>query len=134
MNQSNCRGSLKYFSGAKTLDLELYMEPSLNNNQPNAATLHIGSNDIEFRNLTSETAIKVALLCKEYGVSEVVIFLISPKRNIKLSKLIRQVNDILYDLCKINVYFLLNDNISRNFICDNGMHLNQKGTNLGTYW
>ena len=29
-----CRGSLKYFSGANTLDLEYYMKPSLNNNQP----------------------------------------------------------------------------------------------------
>ena len=130
MHQSNCRGSHKHFSGAKTLDVELYMKPSLNNNQPNAAALNIGSNDVDFRNLRSETAIKVALLCKGYGVSEVVVFLISSKRNIKLSKLIRQVNDILYDLCKINVYFLLNDNISRNFICDNGMHLNQQGTHI----
>ena len=126
MNQSNCRGSLKYFSGAKTLDLELYMKPSLNNNQPNAAALKIESNDVDFRNLRSETAIKVALLCKGYGVSEVVVFLISSKRNIKLSKLIRQVNDIR----KMNVYFLSNDNISRNFICDNGMHLNQQGTHI----
>ena len=54
-----------------------------------------------------------------------------PKRNIKLPKLIRQVNDILYDLCKMNnIYFLSNDNISRNFICDDGVHLIQKGTHI----
>ena len=45
---SNCRSSLKYFSGANTLDLEHYMKPSLNNNQPDAVVIHIGSNDIIF--------------------------------------------------------------------------------------
>ena len=82
----------------------------------------------------SETAVKciakniitIALLCKEYGVSEVVVSSVLPKRNIKLSKLIRQVNDRLYDLCKINnIYFLSNDSISWNFICDDR---HQKGS------
>ena len=41
------------------------------------------------------------------------------------------MNDILYDLCKMNnIYFLSNDNISRNFICDDGVHLNWKGTHI----
>ena len=41
------------------------------------------------------------------------------------------MNDILYDLCKLNnIYFLSNDNISRSFICDDGIHLNQKGTHI----
>ena len=35
----------------------------------------------------------------------------------------------MYDLYKMNnTYFLSNDNTSRNFVCDNGVHLNQKGT------
>ena len=115
------------------------MKPSLNNYQPDAVVIHIGSNDVSFGNLRSETAvknvaeniIKIALLCKEYGVSEVVVSSILPKRNIKLSNLIRKVNDILYYLCKINnVYFLSNGNICRNFICDDGAHLNQKGTHI----
>ena len=41
------------------------------------------------------------------------------------------MNDTLYDLRKMNnIYFLSNDNISRNFICDDGLHLNQKGTHI----
>ena len=68
----NCRGSRKYFSGVKTLDLEHYMKPSLNNNQPDTVVIHIGSNDKDFRKLRSETAvkdiaennIKIAILCK----------------------------------------------------------------------
>ena len=57
------------------MDLKHYMKPSLNNNQPDAVVIHIGSNDVDFRNLRIETAvkdiaenIKIALLCKEYGV------------------------------------------------------------------
>ena len=135
----NCKGSLKYFSGANTLDLEHYIKPSLKNNRPDAVVIHLGLNDVDFRNIRSVTAvkdiaeniIKIPLLCKEYGVSEVVVSSILPKRNIKLSKLIRQVNDILYDLCKMNnIYFLSNSNISRNFICDDGVHLNEKGTHI----
>ena len=62
------------------------MKPSLNNYQPDAVVIHIGSNDVSFGNLRSETAvkniaeniIKIALLCKEYGVSEVVVSSILP--------------------------------------------------------
>ena len=106
----NCRGSLKYFSGANTLDLEHYMKPSSKNNWPDAVVIHIGSNDVDFRNIRRETAVKdiaenftkIALLCKEYGVSQVVVSSILPKRCIEVSRLIRQMNDILYDLCKTN--------------------------------
>lgn len=65
------------------------MKASLNSNWP-AVVIHIGSNDIHFRNLMSETAVKdiveniirISLLCKEYGVKEVVLSSILPKRNI----------------------------------------------------
>ena len=61
------------------MDLEHYMKPSLSNNQSDALLIHIGSNDVDFRNLRSETAvkdigednIKIAVFYKEYGVSEV---------------------------------------------------------------
>ena len=34
------------------------MKPSLNNNRPDAIVIHKGSNDLDFRNLRSETAAK----------------------------------------------------------------------------
>ena len=39
----NYRGSLKYFSGAKTLDLEHYIKPTMNNNRPDAVVILIGT-------------------------------------------------------------------------------------------
>ena len=55
------------------------MKPLLSNNQSDAVLIHIGSNDVDFRNLRSETAvkdigednIKITVFYKEYGVSEV---------------------------------------------------------------
>ena len=36
---------------------------------------------------------------------------------------------MINDICKMNkIYLLLNDNISGNFICYDGVHLNKKGT------
>ena len=41
------------------------------------------------------------------------------------------MNDILYNLCKINhIYFLSNDSISRDCIRDDDVHLNQKRTHI----
>ena len=124
----NCGGSFKYFSGAKTLDLEHYMKPIFNNSQPDTVAIHVGSNYKDFSETAvkdiAENIIKITLLCKKYGVSAIVSSIL-PKGNIKLSKLITQVNDVLYDLCKMNnIYLSSNDNIRRNFICDDDVHLN----------
>ena len=94
------------------------------NNKPDIAVIHIGTNGIDFRNVdngaivnnTAENIINIANLCKEYGINEIVISSILPKKNMKLSKYIRQVNDVLCDLCKINIYFLAHNNIGRNFM------------------
>ena len=95
----NCGGSFKYFSGAKTLDLEHYMKPIFNNSQPDTVAIHVGSNYKDFSETAvkdiAENIIKITLLCKKYGVSAIVSSIL-PKRNIKLSKLIKQVNDVLY--------------------------------------
>ena len=91
------------------------------------------------RNFRKETAVKdnaeniieITLLCNQYGVHEVVSLILC-KRNIKLSKLTNPMNDILDELRKMNtIYFLSNANISRNFNCDDGVHLiYQKSTHI----
>ena len=67
------------------------------------------ANDIDFRNFRSETAaiiaiiaenIKIALLCKKYGVRLLSLRFYAKEIYVILLKLIRQVIGILYDLCK----------------------------------
>ena len=88
----NCRGNIRYFRGANTAQLEDYIKPTLKQNPLDAIVIHIGANDMNFRNFTEDeevsskavivaakNIINIALLCKEYGVNEVIVLSILPK-------------------------------------------------------
>ena len=50
------------------------------------------------------------------------------KNNIKITKFISQLNNILRNLCLVNdFYFISNANITKDFICQDGVHLNKDG-------
>ena len=69
--------------------------------------------------------------CIDLSVKEVVISWILPKRNIALTRLIRQVNDSLREQCVLNGFgFISNDNISRTHLWKDGIHLEDLGTNI----
>ena len=87
--------------------------------QPDVVLLHIGSNDI---NIQTEDRINTEKLmgdiinigksCINLGVKEVVISSILPKKNIALTRLIRQVNDGFGEQWVLNGFgFISNDNI-----------------------
>ena len=51
------------------------------------------------------------------------------KKNYRVSAVIRRVNEKLQDLCrKYGFHFISNDNIDREFLCDDGIHLLDDGT------
>ena len=99
---------------------------------------YIGSNDIN--NQTKDRVniekltwdiINIGKCCIDLGVKEVVISSILPKRNIALTRLIRQVNDSLREQCVLNGFgFISNDNISRTHLWKDGIHLEDLGTNI----
>ena len=132
----NCTSRLKFFSGAKSKDLDHYVTPTLNEEKPDIVVIHVGSNDIDFRHLRNNTVedigrtiINIGKKCRESGVSKVIISSVLIKNNIKLSKFIRQLNDILKSLCLVNnFYFISNDNVTREHICGDGVHLTGDGT------
>ena len=69
--------------------------------------------------------------CVEYGVSHVVISSTFVKESIRLSSFIRKINDELCQLCLINSFhFVSNDIIIRKHLCGNGVHLRESGTNI----
>ena len=81
--------------------------------------LHIGSSDtnnetkdiINTENLTGDI-INIGKSYIDLGVKEVVISSILPKKNIALTRLLRQVNDSLREQCVLNGFgFISNDNI-----------------------
>ena len=64
-------------------------------------------------------------------MKEVVISSILPKKNITLTRLIRQVNDSLRLQCVWNGFgFISSDNISRTHLWQDGIHLEDLGNNI----
>jgi len=116
-----------------------YVMPSLIEQTPDIAVIHIGCNNIykDKRNkdqvidkvrLANEI-INVGKICRENNVKDIIISAIFVKRNLELSKIIREVNDLLKDLCVLNgFHFLSNMNISRDFLDSGGVHLSDEGT------
>ena len=98
--------------------------------------IHLGSNDIT-HNTVDQIDVKdivnhILNIGKKYlfyGVKEVIISSIFIKKQFKLRRIIRQVNDLLRDECKRNNFqFVSNDNITREVLWRDGLHLNNDGT------
>ena len=97
--------------------------------------MYIGSNDIIFQQLRHNTVqniekdiINIGKKCNESVVSKVIISSVLVTNDIKLTKFIRQLS-ILRKLCSVNdFYFISNYNITRDFICQDGVCLNKDGT------
>ena len=69
--------------------------------------------------------------CVEYSVEHVVISSIFVKESIRLSSLIRRINDVLCELCSTNnFHFISNDIIFRKHLCGDGVHLREIGTDI----
>ena len=76
----------------------------------------------------SENIVNVGKKCGSFN-STVFISSILLKKNYRESAVIRRVNEKLQDLCrKYGFHFISNDNIAREFLCDDGIHLLDDGT------
>ena len=122
-NNSLCEGKahLNGFSGANIKRLDHFITPTLVEDRPDIVIIHIGSNDIT-HNIVGQVDVKdnvnriinIGKTCLSYGVKEVIVSSIFIKKQFKLARIIRQVNDLLHDECKINNFqFISNDNITR---------------------
>ena len=133
----NAKCVIKSFSGAKIDDLQHYAIPPLEQEKPDIAVIHVGSNNVTYDNLgddpnvIAEKIIQIGQRCIEYGVKDVIISSIFVKHSLKLSAFIRKINDELRVLCELcNFKFVSNDNIIRKHLCGDGVHLTTSGTNI----
>ena len=133
----NAKCVIKSFSGAKIDDLQHYAIPPLEQEKPDIAVIHVGSNNVTYDNLgddpnvIAEKIIQIGQICIEYGVKDVIISSIFVKHSLKLSAFIRKINDELRVLCELcNFKFVSNDNIIRKRLCGGGVHLTTSGTNI----
>ena len=100
----NGKAMFRSFSGANTKQLSHYILPRLVDDKPDAAIIHVGTNDILNNANHEEIAcniIKIGLNCKNSSVNDVAISSVLVKKNPYLNPLIRRVNDLLRDLCSM---------------------------------
>ena len=111
-----------------------YIIPSLVDDKPDAAIIHVGTNDNLYNANYEDMArniIKIGSNCKSHGVNDVFISSILVKKNQALNALIRRVNDMLRDLCVINGFgFICNDMITTKCLWKNGIQLQDLGTSI----
>ena len=105
------------------------MDPTLAEVNYDTTIVHVGIND--FINDNSSTNVenlvlnleKIAIKLKKYGIKNVCLSGLVFTTRVYLP-LLNQVNKRVLDICKAhNISFINNDNIIRNDICSDGLHL-----------
>ena len=99
----NGRSFIKSFPGAKVEEFQHYVTPHLETQKPDISIIHVGGNNINYKNLEdinvdeiSENIANVGKKCASFN-STVFISSILVKKNIRVSGVIRRVNGKLQD-------------------------------------
>ena len=105
----NAKCVIKSFSGAKIDDLH-YAIPPLEQEKPDIAVIHVGSNNVTYDNLgddpnvIAEKIIQIGQRCIEYGVKDVIISSIFVKHSLKLKlamSYVFYVNCVILNSCQM---------------------------------
>jgi len=132
---NNAFAKLRPFPGATIRQLHHYVLPTLTDDTPDTLILHAGCNDINDRNMLSETIasniISLAKICRQNGVNEVVISSLIVRRNYHLNKKVKEVNKLLFEKCKgEGMCFINNDKIDLSNLWKDGLHLVESGKDI----
>ena len=130
------KAHLNCFSGTNIKRLEHFITPNLVEDRPDVVIIHVGSNDITHNTVDqidvkdiANRILNIGKKCLSYGVKEVIISSIFIKNQFKLTRIIREVNDLLRDECRRNNFqFISNDNITREVLWRDDLHLNDDET------
>ena len=126
------------FNGANIKRLDDFITPTLVEDRRDIESINIGFNyishntvvQIDVKDITNRI-INIGKKCSSYAVKEAIILSLFIKRQFKLTRIIRQVNDFLCDECKRNKFqFISNENITREVLCRDGLHLNNDGKHI----
>ena len=128
----------KGFIGSNTNQLEYYCVPTLVDEKPNAAIIHIGSNDIPKKkpenvnvNDLAQRIVNIGKKCQSFGVREVGISSILCRNKSDMNEVITNVNKRIEEICKENGFsFICNDNIRKKCLCKDGLHLRNEGISI----
>jgi len=142
----------KAFPGATAEDLaEHHMHPYLRNNLPDTAIIHAGANDIfklggkegglseDQINIVCSNILTCGTVCKEYGISKVIISSVLPGRSKTFNLSAIYINNKLETFCEeLGFDFIRNTNIiyekptkeNEGLYYSDGLHLNDEGRQI----
>ena len=130
----NGKAYFRSFSGATSKQLDHYMINSLIDDKPDAVIIPVETNGILYNVSYEDIAqniIKIGSNCKSHSLNYVFISSILVKKSPALNALIRRLNDMLRDLCVINGFRLIcNDMITTKYLWKDGIHLQDLGTSI----
>ena len=133
---ANGDGFIKSFPGAKATELSHYIEYSLNRDKPDCVVIHCGTNNLNRNNSMNNNQIAndivdIARKCRRLGVNNIFLSGIIVRNSFAAARKLRDINEQVREMCineKFN--FICNDNITREFLSTDGIHLIEQGTNL----
>ena len=142
-NQLHCgKAFIKFFPGANVKQIEHYIIPHLIERSPDAVVIHAGTNDIRPRDPKQQikssmeianNIINIAKACLEHGVTDVFISGITCRSVESDMKKILDTNCHLMNFCDgEQLHFISNNNIQKENLWDDGLHLNDSGLSILT--
>ena len=126
--------------GGKVRHIKDYITTHLRENRYETVLLQIGSNDIPTPRSNpvpveeiAKIIIDTGLMCREYGVKDVLIAGIIPRRQWYTFNRCAELNKILIAECKLhNFIFIDNSNVLPTHLHSDGIHLNDEGSEVLT--
>lgn len=122
------------FPGADSRRLNYHSVPTLRNESPDIAVIHVGINDLLNRICTVDEIVNeiksMAENCKNFDVKKVFISSVIFSTKVRKAA-IDDLNEKLKHLCDINGFgYISNENIKENSLWTDGLHLNNFGKNI----
>ena len=140
------RASFHRFHGGKARHIRNQIETHLQEELPDAAIIHVGGNDLQTNRGVKPTPVldlanqilDTALLCRKYGVRDVVVSSILPRKESyskDVEKRRLEVNEIVKSLCDLNSMVFLDNDVGDDKITYpghmyDGVHLTDEGSEL----
>ena len=124
----NSFAKLRSFPGATLKHLNYYIVPSLIGETPDRIIFHGRCNDGKNKNSTPEKIANeiadMAILCRDYGVTDIFISAMICRRGKFLDGKVKCVNFLMKLICEENGYFFIdNSNIEIRDLWKDGTHL-----------
>ena len=97
----------KYFDGAKANEICHHILTTLHNDCPFWVIIHSGTNDVHENARATDVAkriIDIGVMRKSFGVNDIGISSVLPRKDISLNKIIDEINNLLKNMCEFNSF------------------------------